>query len=125
MSKKLSCIVIDDDGFLRHLIAGLMRRFDFEILAETGHAYEGLKLCMDLRPKLVLLDINLPEANGITLLPQLLKLESAPKVIMVTAEPTLDRVKESLSLGASGFVVKPFTPAKLIGAVNAAMGTDL
>ena len=125
MSKKLSCIVIDDDGFLRHLIAGLMRGFDFEILAETGHAHEGLKLCLDLRPKLVLLDINLPEVNGITLLPQLLKLNFAPKVIMVTAEPTMDRVKESLALGASGFVVKPFTPAKLIGAVNTAMGTHL
>lgn len=125
MSKKLSCIVIDDDGFLRHLIAGLMRGFDFEILAETGNAHDGLKLCMDLRPKLVLLDINLPDVNGMDLLPKLLKLQPAPKVVMVTGEPTLDRVKESLALGASGFVVKPFTPAKLIGAVNAAIGTHL
>ncbi len=125
MSKKLSCVVIDDDGILRNLMASLMRRLEFNVLGETGHAHDGLKFCMDLHPSLVLLDINLPDSNGIDLLPQILKLQPAPKVIMVTGEPTLYRVKEALALGASGLIVKPFTPAKLIAAVNNALGTQL
>lgn len=125
MSKKLSCVVIDDDGILRNLMASLMRRLEFNVLGETGYANDGLKFCVDLHPSLVLLDINLPDTNGIDLLPQLLKLQPAPKVIMVTGEPTIDRVKEALALGASGLIVKPFTPAKLIAAVNTALGTQL
>ena len=125
MRKKPSCVVIDDDGILRNLMAALMRRLEFDVLGEASHAHDGLRMCMDFHPQLVLLDINLPESNGLELLPQILQLSPAPKVIMVTGEPTLDKVKEALSLGASGVIVKPFTPAKLIGEVNLALGLHL
>ncbi|QKJ67924.1 response regulator transcription factor [Deefgea piscis] len=125
MHKKPSCVVIDDDGILRNLMASLMRSLEFEVVGEASHAQDGFRFCLDLHPKLVLLDINLPESNGIDLLGQILKLEPAPKVIMVTAEPTAERVRTSLTMGASGFLVKPFTAAKLIAAVNHALEMHL
>lgn len=120
---KLTSVIIDDDSVLRSLMSSILRRADFEIVGEATRADTGLKLCMERHPRLILLDINLPEeANGIDLLPQLLAITPEPKVIMVTGEATIERVRECLQLGAAGFVVKPFTQAKLLDAIGRAIG---
>lgn len=124
-TKKISCIIIDDDAIIRNLMGALLRQLEFEVIGEVGHAHEGLKMCMDHTPTVVLLDIHLPESDGLELLPQLLKLTPQPKVIMVSGEATGERVREALSLGASGFVVKPFTPARLLDAIGKAVGVKL
>ncbi len=124
-TKKISCVIIDDDSMVRSLISAMLRQLEFEVLAQVGHAHEGLKLCMDLSPRVILLDIHLPESDGLELLPQLLKLTPQPKVIMVSGEATGEKVREAISLGASGFVVKPFTPARLLDAIGNALGVKL
>ncbi|QLG86900.1 response regulator transcription factor [Chitinibacter bivalviorum] len=124
-TKKISCVIIDDDSIIRNLMAALLRQLEFTVIGDVGHAHEGLKLCMDHTPTVVLLDINLPESDGLELLPQLLKLTPQPKVIMVSSEATGERVREALTGGASGFVVKPFTPARLLDAIGKAVGVKL
>ncbi|WP_373974623.1 response regulator transcription factor [Chitinibacter sp. SCUT-21] len=124
-SKKISCVIIDDDAIIRNLMSALLRQLEFTVIGDVGHAHDGLKLCMDHNPTVVLLDINLPETDGLALLPQLLKLNPQPKVIMVSGEATGEHVREALTLGASGFVVKPFTPARLLDAIGKAVGVKL
>jgi DNA-binding NarL/FixJ family response regulator len=120
---KLSAVIIDDDSVLRSLTSAILRNADIEIAGEASQADTGLKLCLGCKPDLVLLDINLPnDASGIDLLPEILLIDPAPKVIMITGDATLDRVRTSLQLGAAGFVVKPFTPAKLLDAVGRSLG---
>lgn len=120
---KLTAVIIDDDSVLRSLTSAILRNADIEVVGEASQADTGLKLCQSYHPKLVVLDINLPnDASGIDLLPEILSIEPAPKVIMVTGDATLDRVRTSLQLGAAGFIVKPFTPAKLLDAVGRALG---
>lgn len=123
--KKISCVIVDDDAIMRNLMASLLRRLEFNVLADLGQGHEALRICMDRSPQLVLLDLNLPQTDGMELLPQLLHLNPAPKVIMVSGEATGEKVREALALGASGFVVKPFTPARLLDAISKAMGVKI
>lgn len=120
---KPKCVIIDDDSVLRSLISSILRSADFEVVGESARGDSGLKLCLEQHPNLVLLDINLPDdASGIDLLPEILSIHPQPKVIMITGDATVERVRSALSLGAAGFVVKPFTAAKLLDAVGRAMG---
>lgn len=114
-------LIIDDDALLRSLISGILRGAGMQIVGEVSTGEAGLKLCQETLPELVLLDINLPGIDGISLLDQLKALNPAPKVIMISGDATIDRVKESLTKGANGFVVKPFNAAKLLAAVEAAL----
>lgn len=124
MPQKPTCILVDDDSVLRSLMSSILRSVDFEVLAESAHADNVLELVKQHHPRLVLLDINLPEASGLDLLPEILKQQPAPKLVMVTAEATMERVRGALGKGAAGFVVKPFTPAKLLAAVGHALELD-
>lgn len=120
-SDKPSFYVIDDDAVLRKLIVGILRDAGLEPVGAESTGEAGMKECHDKQPELVLLDINLPGSSGLDVLGGLKRMRKPPQVIMITSEATLERVKTAVKLGASGFVVKPFTAAKLISAVEAAM----
>ena len=121
-SRKISAVIIDDDGVLRSLMTSILRRADVEVVAEGLRAEQGLELCVQHQPHLVLLDINLPETSGLDLLPRLLRACPQTRVVMVSGEATMERVRQSLGQGAAGFVVKPFTSARLLDAVGRALG---
>lgn len=121
-SRKISAVIIDDDGVLRSLMTSILRRADVEVVGEGLRAEQGLELCALHQPHLVLLDINLPEGSGIDLLPRLLQACPKTRVVMVSGEATLERVRQALGQGAAGFVVKPFTSARLLDAAGRALG---
>ncbi|MEH6459075.1 response regulator [Chitinimonas sp. JJ19] len=113
--------VIDDDSVLRSLIRGILTDAGLDHAGAAGSGEEGLKGCQDKQPDLVLLDINLPGSSGMDVLATLKRMKRSPRIIMISSEATLPRVKSAMSLGAAGFVVKPFTAAKLIAAVDSAL----
>ncbi|MBS1155105.1 MAG: response regulator receiver [Proteobacteria bacterium] len=121
-SRKISAVVIDDDGVLRSLMTSILRHADVEVVGEALRAESGLELCQHHQPHLVLLDINLPETSGLALLPQVLQSCPKTRVVMVSGEATFERVNSALSQGAAGFVVKPFTSARLLDAAGRALG---
>jgi two-component system chemotaxis response regulator CheY len=118
--KYITTLVVDDDPILRSLLSGILRTNGFPIMGEASNAEHALKMAKDSKPKLILLDINMPGVSGLDAISEFKKLDFKPKVVMISGEATLDRVKESLSKGASGFVVKPLTAAKLLQAIDAA-----
>lgn len=118
---KTTFFVIDDDSVLRSLIRGILTDAGFEHIGAAANGEEGLTACMQKMPNLVLLDINLPGSDGIDVLASINRMRRPPKVVMISSEATMSRVKSAMSLGASGFVVKPFTAAKLIAAVQSAL----
>jgi two-component system chemotaxis response regulator CheY len=120
-SDKPSFYVIDDDGVLRKLIVGILRDAGLEPLGSEADGDTGLKECHDKQPDVVLLDINLPDINGLDVLAKLKKLRKPPIVIMISSEATLERVKTAMKHGANGFVVKPFSAAKLISSIENAL----
>jgi len=66
----------------------------------------------------VLLDINMPEMDGLQALEEIRKISPLTRVIMVSAEATIDRVNEAIKKGAVGFVAKPLNAASVLGKID-------
>ena len=99
-------LIVDDERLVRWSLRQKCEEWGYQVLeAEAGEP--GLKLAQHESPDLVLLDVRLPDINGIQVLEQLKKNEGAPAVIMITADPQLDDVKVAIKLGAYDFVGKP------------------
>jgi two-component system response regulator AtoC len=99
-------LVVDDERLVRWSLRQKCEEWGYEV-AEAGAGEPGLRLAQQESPNLVLLDVRLPDINGIQVLEQLRKTPDAPAVIMITADPQLDDVKQALKLGAYDFVGKP------------------
>src|SRR5437588_13113362 len=99
-------LVVDDERLVRWSLRQKCEEWGYQVVeAPAGEA--GLRLAQHESPDLILLDVRLPDLNGLQVLQQLKKNGDARAVIMITADPQLDDVKSALKLGAFDFVGKP------------------
>src|SRR3984893_19189853 len=99
-------LVSDDERLVRWSLRQKCEEWGYQVV-EAAAGDPGLRLAHHESPDLVLLDVRLPDLNGIQVLEQLKKNPDAPAVIMITADPQLDDVKTALKLGAYDFIGKP------------------
>src|SRR5215475_5960408 len=99
-------LVVDDERLVRWSLRQKCEEWGYQVLEAAG-GDPGLRLAQQESPDLVLLDVRMPDLNGIRVLEQIKKAQDAPPVIMITADPQLDDVKNALKLGAYDFVGKP------------------
>lgn len=121
-NRKLTCVIIDDDGVLRSLITSILRRSAVEVVGEATHTGSALNLCRTHQPRLVLLDIALRDKSGLELLPEILAVSPESRVMMVSSESSIGEVRTALNEGAAGFIVTPFTSQRLLDAVGRSLG---
>lgn len=117
-------LVIDDDPDLQKLIRTFFTMEGFQTRAAFKRDDIVIALRQQPSPDLVLLDVQLPDANGFDVLAKMRQhpvLKQMP-VIMLTAEATREAVLRGLQGGADGYVTKPFEPDLLVGAVKAVLG---
>lgn len=113
-------LVVDDHTlFRRGLMALLARDERVTVVAEAADAGEALRHAAQHQPDVVLLDNHLPGVHGIDALPQLLALQPAPKVLMLTVSEDADDLARALSHGASGYLLKTVEGQDLIDAIEA------
>ena len=117
-NRKPSVLVVDDDHMMREMLKLILHSDDYEVLGEAANGRTAIALCASLKPGLVLLDIRMPEMDGLQALEEIRKVSPATRVMMVSAEATMDRVKEAISKGASGFIVKPLNAASVLGKIE-------
>jgi DNA-binding response OmpR family regulator len=110
-------LVVEDDPDVRRLVASLLTRAGMEVVeAEDGR--RGIRAFFEVRPDLVVLDLELPEMDGWEVLERLREMSSAP-VLMLTAQGAeVDKVR-ALTGGADDYVTKPFGPRELVARVEA------
>lgn len=110
-------LVVEDEKELARLVRGYLENAGYEVLqAYTGR--EGLFMARQERPDLVILDLGLPEMDGLDVA-QALRRESQVPIIMLTARvEETDRIL-GLELGADDYVTKPFSPRELVARVRA------
>ncbi len=113
-------LLIDDTPSLRLLYESILRNAGHDVRsAET--AEEGLQLFRDLAPAVVLLDLMLPDRDGLELMAEMLQLRPETAVIVITAHGSINKAVEAMRGGAFEFLVKPFDDARFLAAVaNAA-----
>jgi len=112
--KMPSVMLVDDDKITKQLLKSILGKANYSIIGEASSGTEAIMRCQLLRPNIILLDINMPQMDGIQALEEIRIVCPASMVIMISADSTLDKVKEALSKGASGFIVKPPNPATVI-----------
>ena len=113
-------LIIDDEKLVRWSLRQKCEEWGYQVL-EAENGTNGLRMAHNESPDLVLLDVRLPDLNGIQVLEQLKAAGDARAVIMITADPQLDDVKQALKLGAYDFVGKPLNFDELSVAVKNAL----
>jgi two-component system response regulator AtoC len=99
-------LIVDDERLLRWSAKHKCQEWEYEALEAENMREAGDKL-RDEQPDLVLLDVRLPDGNGVDLLHQMRAEQNFTPVVMITADPKLQDVKEAMRLGAFDFVSKP------------------
>jgi DNA-binding NarL/FixJ family response regulator len=101
-------VIVDEHIFMRDLITRTLGQQSgrYSVLDAVGTAAEAIAACRKLKPDLLVLDINLPDQNGIDALPELRRVAPATRVLLCTGFPTDDRISDLARTGAHGFVEK-------------------
>ena len=115
--KKLHVLIVDDSSVMRKIVERSLRQAGLE-LEEVTEASNGAEALMEVQKAtfdLILSDINMPAMDGLEFLRNLANVPSAKSVpvVMITTEGSEARVVEALSVGARGYIRKPFTPEQV------------
>ncbi|MET8054271.1 response regulator transcription factor [Streptosporangium sp. NPDC005286] len=113
-------VIVDDDPMVRtglRLILG--GEPDLELVGEAGDGLQAMGVIRDLRPDVVLMDIRMPNQDGLTTTELLLARPDPPRILVLTTFDADDMVLRALRLGADGFLLKDTPPPKMIEAVRA------
>ena len=100
----LNILLIDDHTLFREGLQGLLSRRDINILAAVGNGQDGLRLAAELNPDVILLDMRMPEMDGMDVLRQLRKNGFRNPVAMLTTSSDERDLVESLRSGAQGYL---------------------
>lgn len=119
----LRVLLVDDHRLLRDALhTVLSAEPDIEVVGVAGSGAEGLALCRTLCPAVVVLDIGLPDLNGIEVAARLQALAPAPRVVALSAHADKRFVTEMLRAGAAAYVTKSAAGTELVQAIRAVAG---
>jgi len=109
MNKKETILIVDDEKDMRFYIENLITSFGYNA-ASVGSGYEAIEKVKTINPALILLDLMMPEMDGIEVLRRLKEINGDIPVIMLSAHGSTDNVVKAMKIGASDFINKPFEP---------------
>ena len=111
-------LVAEDEALIRLDIVETLREHGFEVIAEAADGEEAIAKAEEFKPDLVVMDIKMPNMDGITAAKRMAELKIP--VVLLTAFSQKELVEQAAEAGAMAYVVKPFTPTDLIPAVEIA-----
>ena len=120
MAKKV--LIVDDAAFMRMMIKDILSKNGYEIVGDAENGAIAISKYKELMPDLVIMDITMPEVDGVTAVKEIKKINSDAKVIMCSAMGQQAMVIESIQAGARDFIVKPFQADRVIEAVKKVIG---
>jgi DNA-binding NarL/FixJ family response regulator len=118
-TETISIVIVDDDPLVRSALSLMLGgQPDIAVVGEAGDGQEGLQLCADVRPDIVLMDIRMPVLNGLEATRRLVTEENGPRVIVLTTFDADELVLEALAAGADGFLLKDTPPEAIVTAIR-------
>ena len=115
-------LICDDAAFMRMMIKDILTKNGYNIAGEAENGAKAVEKYAELKPDLVLMDITMPEMDGIQALKKIKEADSSALVIMCSAMGQQAMVIESIQAGAKDFIVKPFQADRVIEAVKKVVG---
>lgn len=120
MAKRV--LIVDDAAFMRMMIKDILSKNGYEVIGEAENGLRAVEKFKSETPDLVIMDITMPEMNGIQAVKEIRKIDGNAKIIMCSAMGQQAMVIESIQAGAQDFIVKPFQAERVIEAIKRAVG---
>lgn len=116
---KIRVLIVDDIPETRENVRKLLYfEKDIEVVGAAANGSEGIELATDLRPDIVLMDINMPDIDGITATESISQSVPEVQIIMMSVQGETDYLRRSMLAGAREFLVKPFSADELIASIR-------
>lgn len=116
----IRAIVVEDETLIRLDIIETLKDAGFDVVAEGSNGEEAIELAAEHEPDLIVMDVKMPGMDGLTAAERINNKQRCA-IVMLTAFSQKEIVDRAKEVGAMAFVVKPFTPADLIPAVEIAL----
>ncbi|MFB9674433.1 ANTAR domain-containing response regulator [Streptosporangium vulgare] len=120
MSTQRRVVIAEDEALIRLDLKEMLEEEGYAVVAEAGDGESAVKLAMEQRPDLVILDVKMPILDGISAAEQIVSQRIAPCLIL-TAFSQRDLVERARDAGAMAYLVKPFTKSDLVPAIEMAV----
>lgn len=120
MGKKV--LIVDDASFMRMMIKDILTKNGYTVAGEAENGAKAIEKYREVAPDLVIMDITMPEVNGIEAVKEIKKIDANAKIIMCSAMGQQGMVIESIQAGARDFIVKPFQVERVVEAVKKVIG---
>ena len=111
-------MICDDAAFMRLTLKKIVEGAGHKVVAEAQNGIEAVENYDIFRPEIVLMDITMPEMDGIAAVKEIKKSDESAKIIMVSAMGQQDKVFAAIAAGAKDFVVKPFESQRIIECIK-------
>ncbi|MDE7447364.1 MAG: response regulator [Lachnospiraceae bacterium] len=115
-------LVVDDAAFMRMMIKDILTKNGYNVVGEAENGAKAFEKYNELKPDLVLMDITMPEVDGIAALKKIKGADPNAMIIMCSAMGQQAMVIEAIQGGAKDFIVKPFQPERVLEAVKKVVG---
>ena len=108
-------LLVDDHPLTRSALSGLLMQHGFDVVGEAGDGGEAVARADELQPDLILLDLSMPDVDGLTALPRLREAAPACEVVVLTASGTEENLLGAIRGGAAGYLLKSEPPERIVG----------
>lgn len=115
-------MIVDDAAFMRMMLRDILTKGGYEVVGEAENGLKAIEKYKEVSPDLVLMDITMPELDGIGAVKQIKAVDPNAKIIMCSAMGQQAMVLESIQAGARDFIVKPFQADRIIDAIGKCVG---
>ena len=114
-------LLADDLYFMRMVQKEVLEANGYQIVGEASTGTEAVANYEELKPDLVVLDITMPEMNGLEAMRKIFEIDPQAKIIICSAIGQQNLIVEAINAGIKDFIVKPFKPERLLSAINKAV----
>jgi len=115
-------LLVDDAAFMRMMLKDILTKNGYDVVGEAENGVKAIEKFKELKPSLTILDITMPEMNGIQAAKGIKTLDANALIIMCSAMGQQAMVIESIQAGARDFIVKPFQADRVLEAVQKVIG---
>lgn len=106
-------LVVDDTKFMRKMLTDMLKQFGYEVVGEADNGRQAVQKYRELHPDVVMMDITMPEMDGIEAMREIRKIDPRSVILICSAMSQQDLISDALKAGANGYVMKPFKPNRV------------
>jgi two-component system, NarL family, response regulator NreC len=119
--RKITVVLADDHTFVRSGLRSIIsRQEDMDVVGEAATGREAVDLCAALRPRVAVVDIAMPELNGLDAAAQIVQSQSGTNVVILSMHSDETYITRALTAGVKGYLLKDSAEADLVSAIRAA-----